>query len=821
VLGEAVLRLLSAAASDGRAATLIIEDVHWSDAETLAVFEYLAENVANTRVLLLATVRDGVPGIGTELAASLVDRRDAVPIRLHPLSADDVVALAHDCLGDVPLPPDAADAVVIRSEGIPFLIEELLATAARSGWATIDAAVPGSVATSVATRLDALPPSSRQLLAAAALLGRHFDFAVAAEAVPIPQDAALEVLRDASKAQLIEVDGAGFRFRHALTRDAVLATTAPAERAVLACRALSALRTADPSLAGERCLVASNLAAAAGQLDASAGLLLQAAERAMADGALASADALATRAREIATDAIADEADALLLRVCALAGQTERAAALGVDLLAARPDATAQADLHLVLASVEVAAGRWDAADGHAAAARSLATDTARLARADAVAAQAAMGRYDTASAIVLAAQARDRARATNQPAVLCEALEVIGRAERGRDVAAAEAAFAEAHDTATAAGLPLWLVRALQELGTIDLFDTLEPSRLVEARRVAVELGALFTVAVVDLQLGALHDERGELDLALAAARRCEEASRRWRLSTLPMSLAVQAAVHARAGRRTELEAAAAAAFATGSDEKYVEVTVHGNAMAVFHIVTGDLPRAATAADRAMVALRQQPGAVGPVPGLWALLRTVLDDGGDAARAEAASLESDAPVSREMLMAAEAVAVGRAGPGQNAVELWSTVDHALGRHQGGFRRALVRMLVAPVALTDGWGEPIGWLRESLAVFEAAGLDAFAAQCRHVLREAGGAVPRRGRGAMTVVPPMLAALGVTSREVDVLVLVAAGATNREAAERLFISIRTVDKHVERLLQKTATPRSGLAEVAGQAGLLRT
>jgi DNA-binding NarL/FixJ family response regulator len=59
---------------------------------------------------------------------------------------------------------------------------------------------------------------------------------------------------------------------------------------------------------------------------------------------------------------------------------------------------------------------------------------------------------------------------------------------------------------------------------------------------------------------------------------------------------------------------------------------------------------------------------------------------------------------------------------------------------------------------------------------------------------------------------------MTSREADVLSLVADGATNREVAERLFISPRTVDKHVERLLQKAGTTRSGLAELAQRAGL---
>jgi DNA-binding NarL/FixJ family response regulator len=72
------------------------------------------------------------------------------------------------------------------------------------------------------------------------------------------------------------------------------------------------------------------------------------------------------------------------------------------------------------------------------------------------------------------------------------------------------------------------------------------------------------------------------------------------------------------------------------------------------------------------------------------------------------------------------------------------------------------------------------------------------------------------------VPPALAGLGVTAREVGVLALVAAGATNREIGEQLFISTRTVDKHVEHLLQKIGTSsRFGLAAVARDVGLIGT
>jgi DNA-binding CsgD family transcriptional regulator len=47
---------------------------------------------------------------------------------------------------------------------------------------------------------------------------------------------------------------------------------------------------------------------------------------------------------------------------------------------------------------------------------------------------------------------------------------------------------------------------------------------------------------------------------------------------------------------------------------------------------------------------------------------------------------------------------------------------------------------------------------------------------------------------------------VSSRETDVLILVAEGRSNREVAERLFLSPRTVEKHVERLLAKTGLQR---------------
>jgi hypothetical protein len=72
VLGEGVLRLLRALAGD-HGCLLVLEDLHWADPETLAVLEYLADNLAGERVLCLATLRPEEGAAGRELAAALAE----------------------------------------------------------------------------------------------------------------------------------------------------------------------------------------------------------------------------------------------------------------------------------------------------------------------------------------------------------------------------------------------------------------------------------------------------------------------------------------------------------------------------------------------------------------------------------------------------------------------------------------------------------------------------------------------------------------------------------------------------------------------------
>jgi len=172
--------------------------------------------------------------------------------------------------------------------------------------------------------------------------------------------------------------------------------------------------------------------------------------------------------------------------------------------------------------------------------------------------------------------------------------------------------------------------------------------------------------------------------------------------------------------------------------------------------------------------------------------------------------------MSRATLRAADAVAAGREGG--DATSIFGEADRAMARIESGFTRSLARLLAAPCAYRDGWGEPVVWMREALANFEDLGLPNFAGQCRASLRAMGEAVPRRPRSEAPRVTGLLAARGVTPREAEVLAQIAAGRSNREIAGELQLSVRTVEKHVERLLAKTGHSRSELASFAEGAGV---
>jgi DNA-binding CsgD family transcriptional regulator len=201
----------------------------------------------------------------------------------------------------------------------------------------------------------------------------------------------------------------------------------------------------------------------------------------------------------------------------------------------------------------------------------------------------------------------------------------------------------------------------------------------------------------------------------------------------------------------------------------------------------------------------------------LWALLHTIDDDDlGAAARAEFAedARRLDLPMFHSSGELIDAVALGRTGQMAAAsARFGPAYDELTAAPMGAGLTHAFAVLAARAALRDGWGEPLRWLRGAEAFFGGRGYDRLARRCRILLGEAGAPIPRRGRGDSEV-SPGLRARGVTSREVDVLKLVAAGRTTKEVAEALFLSPKTVERHLSSLFTRLeVTNRRQLAEQA--------
>jgi DNA-binding CsgD family transcriptional regulator len=796
MLGEAVLRLLRDIGSSG--CVLALEDLHWADPETLAVVEYLADNLVAEPVLLLVSARDDERSEATRRLRMLASRRAATWIDVRRLVAAEAETMAAACLELDVVPAAIRSMLAAGAEGLPFLIEELLTSAAAK--AGVTPPVPESFAETVRRRMRAAPGMA-EVLRPAALLGRAFDCGLVPVATGLPAEEVTARLRLAVEHHIVDIDAdARCRFRHALTRQAILDDLLPPERAALAARALSAVEAAHPGLPGAWCELAAELAERAGQPHRAALLLLEAGRRALGQGALATAEAFLERAQGLAGEDrdTTVEADDALCTVLTLAGNSARLTEVADRLLAgfaAVGASTARvAGVHIRLARAAVAAADWSTAEHHL-----RATGGSDDAEADVLAAAVAVGRHELDHAATLAREALAVAQRQTRPELACEALEVIGRCERVRDLAAAEHAFTTSLDTARTHGLRVWEVRALHELGTVDLLAGTRADRLIEARTAAQEAGAVSTAATIGLQVAAWHLSHAEVDRAVATAREFAFEAHRARMPLLEaLGGVLEAAAHALAGRRADMEAGLATAHELAGADPEVRGVAALQVRAAYWLVHEDRARALVELDAGMDLLRATQ-VTAPFRGMWALVRALEDRDGDAAVAEVeASGLTVYWLVRGWVGHARAVLLGRAGHAAQAAEAYARADEALAPCPWYQQHA--RRLVAEAALADGWGDPTTWLIEALAFFDGAGCAPIASACRALLRRAGAVVPRRRR-AVGDVPASLHGYGLTPRETEVLTLLGEARPTREMAAALFVSPKTVERHIANLAVK--------------------
>ena len=833
VLGEAVLRVL-AAVNGGVGCVLVLEDLHWADADTVEVVEYLADNVADQPILCLISLRDEEPSLALSRVHDLAARRMASLLQLQRLTTDEVSEVVAGCLGGVPVPAALVETLVTRADGLPFLVEELLVAMVQAGelrktaagWMldrSSGAAVPVTFAETVRRRIGAAP-GIRELLGAAALLGRSFDWRLLPDMIKGADEAGVVThLRRAAEVQLLSVapgDG-GFRFRHALTREAILAELLPPERVLLASGGLRAVQKTYPGLPGEWCELAAELAEAAGQPAQAADLHLESGRRAYGRGALASAEAALERARHLVDDddrRRAVDIDEMLCEVLVAAGNAEQVSEVGQRLLSNLADVgtppARRARAHLLLVRAAVVSADWPQARDQLHLAEELAASGDIAGDCEVLAARVALGEGQLDDAAALARIALDTAQSRGHYEQACEALEVLGQRERQRDLAAAEEAFTAALRLADQHDLRLWRVRVLHELGTIDLIGGGRLDRLAQARQAALAAGALATAATVSLQMAAWSGNHADPAGALAAGRSCAAEASRLRLHLVAgVGYVLQAVGHALLDQRAEMEAAIDKAVTVSAGHREVRGGAAIMARALLWLVREDRRRALAELDAGMELLRDTP-VTAPGRGLWALLHALDRGDGPAAVAEVeASGLTVYWLIRGWVGHARAVEFGQRGHTAEAEQAFADADAELAPCD--WYRHHARRLVAEAAIRDRWGDPTCWLAEALAFFDAGGPPAVASACRSLLRQAGAPVPRRRRPAPDL-PDALSAAGVTPREAEVLTLLAEGLSTRDIAARLYLSPKTVERHIANLAAKVGVGgRSELVSFAAR------
>jgi DNA-binding CsgD family transcriptional regulator/tetratricopeptide (TPR) repeat protein len=214
---------------------LTVEDLHWSDETSLEFLHYMARSSARQPLLLVLTYRnDEMHSELRHWLAQLDHERLAQEVFLTPLSRSEVEAMLQAIFNrKQTVPTETLDALYALTEGNPFFLEEILKSLLLTG--TIVSAhemwerqplnelqIPRSVQDAVRLRLEQVSSAAQKLVMLAAVAGRRFDFALLQQITQHEEQELLILMKEVIAAQLVvEESEEQFAFRHALTREAI------------------------------------------------------------------------------------------------------------------------------------------------------------------------------------------------------------------------------------------------------------------------------------------------------------------------------------------------------------------------------------------------------------------------------------------------------------------------------------------------------------------------------------------------------------------------------------------------------------------------
>ncbi|PJJ55153.1 helix-turn-helix transcriptional regulator [Compostimonas suwonensis] len=231
-LFEAVAAVLENVSRE-RPIVVVVEDLHWSDQATLALLRFLVRVVEDARVLLVVTFRSDDLGRGHPLRAwrpELDRNRKVVRLELQRLNRRQVRQLVGSLVGSA---PDAHDVGIIfdRTDGVPFFIEELVKV---DGTLNVEC-VPATLRDILLVRYESLTEPTQKVLRLLAAGGARVEHELLSEVYDASSEQAAaddidRAAREAVVASVLVVDGTAYAFRHALVREAIHEELLPGER---------------------------------------------------------------------------------------------------------------------------------------------------------------------------------------------------------------------------------------------------------------------------------------------------------------------------------------------------------------------------------------------------------------------------------------------------------------------------------------------------------------------------------------------------------------------------------------------------------------
>jgi len=744
---------------------VVLEDLHWADEATLDFVRFLGRRIQRTRCLLIATYRDDELAPAHPLRAVLGELTGQHTARIH-LPALSLSAIEQLARGT---PRDAREVYAVTG-GNPFFVRELLS-------APMDA-VPETVRDAVLARLMQCSPAAREVAEVVSLLpGKTETWLTRAILGDVGAAADEAVMRG-----LLKYQDTALAFRHELGRLAVASTTPRGRAQDLHQGILRCLidHDSDVSQIVHHALHAQDVKALleyaprAAQLAAREGAHREAAAHLATTLRFADSVCVPERAQLYEQHAIE----------CNLTNEVSASlasAAAALALWAQLADVPAQARLLLLLGRQYWKSGQKMLADRHVADAIALLeshSEERGLARAYSARSQLAMTSDHMQEALEFGQRALDLAIRSGDHSVRAHALNNMGTAlmesSNQTGLAKLEESLALAlqhnlHDDAGRAYANLVSTATRQHLSGVaaryicegieycelhDVQDSLVYTRVYGAHA-ELDGGRWDSAAQVAAELLETH--------ALATAQRVP-------------ALIVLACVRARRGDPgvdSLLDEALQLALPTGELQRIGPIAAVRAEVAWYR---GDLRRVA---EEAAIGLEAAVDHLDPwIPGQLAYW---------AHRAD--------PAFRPSSKIARPYALMIDGDWEGAAAAWAEFGTP-------YERAL--------ALADG---PEDALLASLTILEQLGAGPLAAIVRQRLRERGVRGIPRGPRASTRGNPA----GLTSRQVQVLRLLAQGHTNSELAHRLHISAKTIDHHVSSILEKLEV-RSRTEAVAAAFGL---